>query len=139
MRIKGRGALFLAATAVLVFMLLGQAPAEAREAVVKSGSGVNVRGGPGTGYDLVGSAAANERLPVLETSGEWVKVRLAGGRQGWVAGWLVEVRQAPAAPAQSTQAREAVVQKAVNIRSGPGTSHGLVGSEIGRASCRERV
>jgi N-acetylmuramoyl-L-alanine amidase len=121
--------LFLAAAVVLVFMLLGQAPAEAREAVVKSGGGVNVRGGPGTGYALVGNAAANERLPVLETSGDWVKVRLADGRAGWVAGWLVEVRQtARAVPAQSVQAREAVAQKAVNIRSGPGTSHGLVGS-----------
>lgn len=120
--------MFLAVATLMVFMLLGQAQAEAREAVVKSG-GINVRSGPGTSYDIVGNAATQARLPVLETFGQWVKVQLPDGKAGWVAGWLVDVRQSAQTPAQSTPAaREAVVQKTVNVRSGPGTSNSLVGS-----------
>ena len=139
-KINGRVMVFLVAAALMVALALGQAPAEAGEAVVHSGSGANVRSGPGTDYALVGITAKGDRLPVLETSGQWVKVRLADGKTGWVAGWLVEVRQtaqaaqpavAPAATAPAATAqvsREAVVQKAANLRSGPGTSFAQVGS-----------
>ena len=132
--------MFLVTVALMVVFTLGQAPAEAREAVVQGNGGVNLRSGPGTSFELVGSAAPGARLPVLETSGQWVKVRLADGKSGWVAGWLVEVGQvtqtaqpaaAPATtiPAATAQvSREAVAQKAVNLRSGPGTSFELVGS-----------
>ncbi|OPY57624.1 MAG: N-acetylmuramoyl-L-alanine amidase AmiC precursor [Pelotomaculum sp. PtaU1.Bin035] len=68
------------------------------EIAVVTGSVVNVRGGPGTGYDVFSQVGLNERLPVLDKSGDWYKVKLSGGAEGWVAGWLVNVLQpAPAA------------------------------------------
>lgn len=75
-----------------------------RVAVV-SGSSVNVRSGPGTSNGVVGQATQGDNLLVLAQSGDWYHVKTAGGKDGWVAGWLVSVKaaapvqpQLPAAP-----------------------------------------
>ncbi|WP_066639162.1 N-acetylmuramoyl-L-alanine amidase [Desulfolucanica intricata] len=59
--------------------------------IIKSGP-VNVRSGPGTEHNIIGQANTGERLPILEKSGDWYKVKLSGG-EGWVAGWLVQLEQ----------------------------------------------
>lgn len=51
---------------------------------------MNVRGGPGTGNPVVFSAAAGEPLTVQGQQGDWLEIRDAAGRSGWVAGWLVQ-------------------------------------------------
>ena len=103
---------------------------------VVTGSSVNVRGGPGTGYDVMAQAGQGDRLSVLDKSGDWVKIKLGSGSAGWIAGWLVSIEQsapakpvgdkpAPAIPA--TGSRTATVTSAViNVRSGPGTGNGIL-------------
>ncbi|MEW6447467.1 MAG: SH3 domain-containing protein, partial [Bacillota bacterium] len=57
--------------------------------LVVTGSVVNVRGGPGTGYAVTGRVVKGQQLEALEKKGEWYRVRLSSGQTGWVAGWLV--------------------------------------------------
>ena len=54
--------------------------------IVISEGGVNLRGGPGTGYPVVGAFADNERATVVgrDSSGAWWQVRLDNGTSGWV-------------------------------------------------------
>jgi N-acetylmuramoyl-L-alanine amidase len=57
---------------------------------------VNLRKGPGTNYDRVGSAQDKEILTVISQEGEWYQVRTASGTQAYIASWLVsEVKNSP--------------------------------------------
>ncbi|MDH7576877.1 MAG: N-acetylmuramoyl-L-alanine amidase [Bacillota bacterium] len=56
---------------------------------------VNVRSGPGTSYQVLGQVRAGDTLQARGRSGNnWYEVDFGGGR-GWIAGWLVQVAQAP--------------------------------------------
>ena len=48
---------------------------------------VNLRKGPGTSYDRVGSASVNAALQVIGKSGDWYLIR-HNGREVFIAGWL---------------------------------------------------
>ena len=54
---------------------------------------LNVRGGPGTAYAVVGQAKAGQTYPIAGKSadGKWLVVDL-GGKQGWVLGQYVKAR-----------------------------------------------
>ncbi len=45
---------------------------------------LNVRSGPGTSYDSIGGVSIEENVTVLEEDGEWLKVQLGNGTEGWV-------------------------------------------------------
>lgn len=47
---------------------------------------LNVRGGPGTSYAVIGKVYRGERLKVVERRGRWRKIRLKSGKEGWVHG-----------------------------------------------------
>jgi uncharacterized protein YraI len=76
------------------------APAEAAPAgtpgalLTITGDLVNVRSGPGTEYDLVGSAAAGETFDVVakNAAGDWWQVCCVAGQNGWVYGELAAVQ-----------------------------------------------
>jgi len=55
-------------------------------------STVNVRSGPGTAYSLVAKVVAGNQFAIISQVGEWYKINLSGGKQGWIAGWLTEIR-----------------------------------------------
>jgi len=102
--------------------------------VVKSNS-INVRGGPGTSYAVVGQTNPNAQLPVLARSGDWIKIKLPNGTIGWVANWLVQTQNTSGQQSTSnnqntlTKAKQATVNAtSVNVRSGPGTSYEIVAS-----------
>ncbi|MGB9791721.1 MAG: SH3 domain-containing protein [Thermacetogeniaceae bacterium] len=60
--------------------------------ILPGNSAVNLRQGPGANYAVVGTAVRGsgcEPLTVISRSGDWYQVRLADGRTGWVAGWLL--------------------------------------------------
>ncbi|HMN62011.1 MAG TPA: SH3 domain-containing protein, partial [Anaerolinea sp.] len=70
---------------------------------------VNIRSGPGTGFDLLGSAGMGEPLPVLGDASlaharlgqmdAWLQVETGAGMRGFAAAWLVHAtgQNAPAA------------------------------------------
>ena len=47
-------------------------------------SSVNLRGGPGTNYKVVGNVQKGTSLTVLEDKGQWLHVRLGDGSEAWV-------------------------------------------------------
>lgn len=57
-----------------------------------TGKLVNIRSGPGTGYDIIGQVEEGDVLEAVEESNGWYRVRFQG-KTGWIAGWLVEVHE----------------------------------------------
>lgn len=55
------------------------------------GDRVNMRGGPGTDYAVVGKLVRNDMVEVLKDEGNgWLHLRdIATGQEGWMADWLV--------------------------------------------------
>ncbi len=99
--------------------------AYAAEQAVVTADAVNVRSGPGTENWVIGQAYYGDRFPVVEKSNGWVKVQLAGGSTGWIAGWLLSLENINNNYAVSEQA--VVTADAVNVRSGPGTENWVIG------------
>ena len=53
---------------------------------------VNLRQGPGTSYDVLGSVGANSALQIIGQSGDWNLIR-HNGREMFIAGWLTYTAQ----------------------------------------------
>ncbi len=51
----------------------------------------NVRSGPGTTYDIVGTVKTGEKYKANASQGDWFKVLLETGQKGWVYKLLVDV------------------------------------------------
>ncbi len=77
------------------------APTPQPGAVIRSSQSVNVRSGPGVGFDAVAAAAPGTPVTITgqDESGGWYSVRLPDGRQGWVAAELLALDGAPASDA----------------------------------------
>lgn len=71
-----------------------------------TGSVVNVRSGPGTGYEVVTQVQKGDALTILGENGDWYQVQTAEGYQGWVANWLVSVRADANPPSRSPEPGE---------------------------------
>lgn len=56
-----------------------------------TGSSVNVRGGPGTGYSVVNRLVRGDKVEILDNPGNgWVQMRpVGGGTTGWMADFLL--------------------------------------------------
>ena len=95
-----------------------EAPAETT-AVVSDGP-LNVRSGPGTDYDRVGSLKKSAQVTILETLDGWYKVS-AGDVTGYVSAQFIST--------DGTVTQDGLVLSGpLNVRSGPGTSYSRVGS-----------
>jgi len=44
----------------------------------------NVQSGPGNNYPVITTVRKGDKLTIMEQFGEWVKVRLGNGQEGWV-------------------------------------------------------
>lgn len=119
-------------------------PEKTASAVVVNVNSLNVRAGAGTSFPVVGYAGSGMKLEVLTKEGDWYQVKLADDRVGYVAGWLVspetgdnplqppqtnlEQETEQPSPAESLTRTATVNVNNLNLRSGPGTNHGIVGS-----------
>ncbi len=61
------------------------------EAVVTV-TAANIRRGPGTGYDILQTVSEGARLPVTNTTDNWIKVSLHNGNDGWISRRLVNIK-----------------------------------------------
>ncbi|UQZ33599.1 cell wall hydrolase [Paenibacillus sp. PK3_47] len=50
---------------------------------------LRIRGGPGTGYNVIGSLKAGDSVTVLSRQSDWARIRTAGGETGWVSGQYI--------------------------------------------------
>lgn len=58
--------------------------------VTVTGSSVNLRSGPGTKFDVVGSAKAGDKLEVEFFMEHWIKVKMPDGSGAYLAGWFTD-------------------------------------------------
>lgn len=89
---------------------------EPQQPRVVTDSDVNLRGGPGKAYPVVGKLLAGQETKILgrNASGDWWQLAWPGGKQAWVAGTVVQVlgpidtvavaKNIPAPPVQPTRA-----------------------------------
>ena len=80
-----------------------------------AGGQVNVRSGAGTSYSSKGTVGRGTLLKVTGTSGDWVKVTLENGTEGFVHKNYVSYGKKAVTTASS-----------LNLRYGPGTSYGIM-------------
>ncbi|BAD40014.1 N-acetylmuramoyl-L-alanine amidase [Symbiobacterium thermophilum] len=102
------------AAAAFVWVLLSSVPAEAATLRPLDQDGLNVRSGPGTEYAIIGGLGYDQWATVLGREGDWYRVRLQSGAEGWVAAWFSRVLL-------EDEFRYAVVETDIlNVRREPG-------------------
>jgi N-acetylmuramoyl-L-alanine amidase len=102
-------------------------PAEANNGFVTiTATNLNVRGGPGLSYSVVSKVNKGEKYPILTQEGDWIKIGLSAGREGWVAEWFTSKVASDAVNPSATTG--IVTADSLRVRTGPGTSHSLAGS-----------
>jgi len=103
---------------------------------VVTGSTVNVRSGPGTGYSKIGSVNKGTTVEVLETKNSWHKIKLPKISSGWVVGTYLAVSDKKSTggtspnpgPVPNYSKTVSVIKPNINVRSGPGTNYSKVAS-----------
>ncbi|WP_349407988.1 SH3 domain-containing protein [Pseudalkalibacillus sp. SCS-8] len=96
-----------------------------REWIRSKVEGLNVRNGPDTSFQVIGTIAPQQTYQLLDTKGSWTKIRYHD-TTAWVASWLVESVEKEKKITPSNHST--VSATSLNIRSGPGTNHSVVGS-----------
>ncbi|MGI5921094.1 MAG: N-acetylmuramoyl-L-alanine amidase [Syntrophomonadaceae bacterium] len=86
-----------------------------------TGSIVNVRSGPDVNFSVVSCVSKDTRVEILEKSNNWIKIK-SDNITGWVYESLINI--------DKTDIRLQVVENAVNLRSGPGTTYSQVGQAV---------
>ena len=93
---------------------------------------VNLRAGPGTGYDVLGEYERYDTLLVTGTCEEWYRVKLDGLR-GYMLKEFVAMGDVPEpTPAYTVEELDEYVDgyvnaKTINLRAGPGTGYDVLG------------
>lgn len=98
---------------------------------VVADSEVNLRGGPGTGYPVVGRLGKGKETAIIgrNASGDWWQVDAPGVKQAWVAGTVVRVlgaidtvavaKNIPPAPTAAPKPTAAPQPTAIPVAAGP--------------------
>jgi N-acetylmuramoyl-L-alanine amidase len=86
---------------------------------------LNLRSEANTTSAILATLSQGTTLTVLNQQGEWYQVVAPDGKTGWVAGWLVDVKQP--ADASAVGRTLTVLNPDTNVRSGPGTQYDIVG------------
>ncbi|RFU65833.1 SH3 domain-containing protein [Peribacillus glennii] len=124
---KGKTALYSLLFATALYPM-GQAEAvENGEAVVQRNH-INMREGPGVSYEVVEKIPFGMSFTIVMEENEWLKIRTSDGTEGWVAKWLAKADRNLSADSAQSMGKGIIKTEDVRVRTGPGTSHNLVGS-----------
>ena len=110
---------------------------------------LNVRSGPGTSHSIVGSitGGSTTRYNILgknAATATWYQIRFSDTVAGWVYANLVQTHGDLSGVTVTWNPTPQLSLKAtttanLNVRSGPGTSHGIVGSITGGSTTRYNI
>ncbi|WP_404329384.1 SH3 domain-containing protein [Mesobacillus maritimus] len=121
-------AIFLCLLLIVTGSIQKAWPAEANNGFVTiTASNLNVRGGPGLSYSVVSKVNKGEKYPILKQEGDWIKIGLSAGREGWVAEWFTS-KEAASNDVNPSATTGIVTADSLRVRTGPGTSYSLAGS-----------
>nr|WP_243280440.1 SH3 domain-containing protein [Clostridium sp. 1001271B_151109_B4] len=114
-------------------------PSTSTTGTIKVNDTLNVRSGAGTSYSVIGSLKNGASVEIVETSGNWYKIKYGSG-YGYVSKDYVTVNSSNSdtsnngssdntttTPSTSTTGT-IKVNGALNVRSGAGTSYSVIGS-----------
>lgn len=90
-----------------------------------TGSVVNVRSGPGTSYSIITQVARGTTVTVISQEGGWYKIGV-NGKEGYMIGDYLSVNFGQASGSTTETLQGIVTGSVVNVRSGPGTSYGII-------------
>ncbi|WP_346239157.1 SH3 domain-containing protein [Niabella insulamsoli] len=102
-----------------------------RQAVI-TGSNINIRKGPSTDQEVVGTAQQYEIVDVLKkVNDEWSSIRTSGGVEGFIASEFLQISDkkiaTPTSTKSNTKGKKAVITGTnINIRKGPSTDNEVV-------------
>lgn len=96
----------------------GETPVVADEVVEIAVASIPVRTGPGLTFETLGSAGQGQAYVSSETRSNWRKIRWSR-EEGWIPAYAAALRSASI---------DLVTNPWANVRTGPGTSHALLGS-----------
>ncbi len=107
-------------------MLVG-APAADSATTATAAEAVNVRSGPGTDHEVVGGLDRGQRITALgPASKDWTRVKF-GSRTAYVASRYLSGSTTPPATPAAYAPGSRVTTAVLNVRSGPGLGHRVVG------------
>ena len=107
---------------VLILGLSRPAYAETVKKAIVTTAVLNVRTGPSTSYERIGSVTENTVLPVLSEQNGWVQICLPDGRIAWVCGDYVTITEI------SSSLKARVTTNVLNVRTGPSTDYDRIGT-----------
>lgn len=116
---------------ILSSLPAGHDRAEAANGKLKiTATSLNVRQGPGLSYPIAGSVRKGEQYPILKESGDWIKISLGRGKEGWVAEWFTEKLGNDPSPGSAISNSDTgkVTANGLRVRKGPGTNFSIIGS-----------
>jgi uncharacterized protein YgiM (DUF1202 family) len=80
------------ALGLVLLMVVHLPPVAAATPIVEvAGNRGDIRSGPGAAYEIMGEVRQGEKYAALEKRGEWYRIRLVDGREGWIHEKLVTV------------------------------------------------
>ncbi|CEO26828.1 mannosyl-glycoprotein endo-beta-N-acetylglucosamidase [[Clostridium] sordellii] len=95
---------------------------------VVAATSLNVRSGPSTGHGIIGSLKNNEKVEVISESNGWSKIKY-NGKEGYVSStYLKDSNEGGAVTPPEQTKTKVVTATSLNVRSGPSTGHGIIGS-----------
>ncbi|CEQ22827.1 mannosyl-glycoprotein endo-beta-N-acetylglucosamidase [[Clostridium] sordellii] len=95
---------------------------------VVAATSLNVRSGPSTSHGIIGSLKNNEKVEVISESNGWSKIKY-NGKEGYVSStYLKDSNEGGAVTPPEQTKTKVVVATSLNVRSGPSTGHGIIGS-----------
>ena len=107
----------------------------ANQTVTSATDHLNVRSGPGLNYEIISTLNKGDLYPVLKEEGEWIQINLNDGQKGWVANYLVSVKDGSTSNQVNTeQARTnedtksgIITVNSLNLRSEPSLNGNILG------------
>ena len=114
----------------LLYILLFSFTASAEMMLKITSSSVNIRSGPGTGYEKVGAAKINDQYRVIRIQDGWYQIEFNDAKSG--IGWVIE-DYVKTSTTDKLPVTVSATSSAVNVRLGPGTNYAKVDSiTVGR-------
>jgi N-acetylmuramoyl-L-alanine amidase len=88
---------------------------------------LNVRSGPGTSFQVLTQIRPEQTFPLIKEEGDWIQIELNDQEKGWVAKWLIEIKEADVKQVSQVRKTATVQVPILNVRSGPNTSYSIIG------------
>lgn len=116
---------------IFLLLFIGKVDSEQTGTAIVNIEILNVREGPGIQYPLLDQIHQDEEYPIIKNQGDWVQLKLSNQQSGWVANWLVTVKEPTPTqkPVATTPKNETVTPTvpSLRVRQGPGLDTKTIG------------